>query len=335
MKLSNASAVSPESAGSVATSQAVSRTPSIAVLVPCYNEAPSIAKVVADFRAALPTADIYVYDNNSKDDTVRIATEAGAIVRTERRQGKGNVVRRMFADIEADIYVMVDGDDTYEAAAAPRLVAEMINNQLDMVTGARKTAWEHYRKGHRFGNVLLTTLVTMVFGRQTEDLLSGYRVFSRRFVKSFPLLTTGFEIETELTVHALDMRMPIGELETAYSDRAEGSFSKLSTFKDGFRILTLIGVLIKEERPLQFFGLVSAIMAVLAVALAVPIFFTYYQTGLVPRFPTAVLATGLIILSVLSGACGLILDTVTHGRREAKRLRYLEYPAPIFDPMRV
>ncbi|MBW8812401.1 MAG: glycosyltransferase [Caulobacterales bacterium] len=307
--------------------------PRIAVLVPCYNEAPSIAKVVADFRAALPQADIYVYDNNSSDDTVAIATAAGAIVRTERRQGKGNVVRRMFADIDADLYVMVDGDDTYEAAAAPRLVAELINNQLDMVTGARKTAWEHYRRGHRFGNVLLTTLVTMVFGRQTEDLLSGYRVFSRRFVKSFPLLTTGFEIETELTVHALDMRMPIGELETAYSDRAEGSFSKLSTFKDGFRILALIGVLIKEERPLAFFGLVSAVMALLAIALALPIIFTYYQTGLVPRFPTAILATGLMILSVLSGACGLILDTVTHGRREAKRLRYLEYPAPIFDPI--
>ncbi len=329
----NASVLSRDAAETPRPQSMTAHAPRIAVLVPCYNEAPSIAKVVADFRAALPQADIYVYDNNSSDDTVAIATAAGAIVRTERRQGKGNVVRRMFADIDADLYVMVDGDDTYEAAAAPRLVAELINNQLDMVTGARKTAWEHYRRGHRFGNVLLTTLVTMVFGRQTEDLLSGYRVFSRRFVKSFPLLTTGFEIETELTVHALDMRMPIGELETAYSDRAEGSFSKLSTFKDGFRILALIGVLIKEERPLAFFGLVSAVMALLAIALALPIIFTYYQTGLVPRFPTAILATGLMILSVLSGACGLILDTVTHGRREAKRLRYLEYPAPIFDPI--
>lgn len=309
--------------------------PRIAVLVPCYNEAPSIAKVVADFRAALPEADIYVYDNNSQDDTKVIAEAAGAIVRSERRQGKGNVVRRMFADIDADIYVMVDGDDTYEAGAARRLVTELLDNQFDMVTGARAAAWEHYRRGHRFGNVLLTTLVTMVFGRQTEDLLSGYRVFSRRFVKSFPLLTTGFEIETELTVHALDMRMPIGELTTAYSDRAEGSVSKLSTFRDGFRILALIGILIKEERPLAFFGLLASLVFAAAMILATPLIVTYSQTGLVPRFPTAILATGLVILSVLSGACGLILDTVTHGRREAKRLKYLDYPAPIFPGFQI
>lgn len=300
----------------------------IAVLIPCYNEESSIEKVVQDFKASLPEATIYVYDNNSSDKTIECALRAGAIVRKEPRQGKGNVVRRMFADIDAEIYVMVDGDDTYEAAAARKLVAELVENQLDMVTGARKAAWEHYRRGHRFGNVLLTSMVTMVFGRLTEDMLSGYRVFSRRFVKSFPLLTTGFEIETELTVHALDMRMPIGEIETAYSDRAPGSVSKLSTFRDGFRILALIGILIKEERPLAFFGGVGLFLLLVAIGLAIPIVYTYAHTGLVPRFPTAILATGLVILAVLSAVCGLILDTVTHGRREAKRMKYLEYSAP-------
>jgi hypothetical protein len=283
---------------------------------------------VTDFRRCLPEAKIYVYDNNSTDKTAEVAAAAGAIVRRETRQGKGNVVRRMFADIDAEVYVMVDGDDTYEAGAARRLIAELVENQLDMVTGARETAWAHYRRGHRFGNVLLTSLVTIVFGRMTEDMLSGYRIFSRRFVKSFPLLTTGFEIETELTVHALDMRMPIGEQKTAYSDRPEGSTSKLSTFRDGFRILGMIGVLIKEERPLAFFAAVGAAMVAAALALAVPIVITYYQTGLVPRLPTAVLATGLVILAVMSSACGLILDTVTHGRREAKRMKYLEYGPP-------
>jgi len=297
----------------------------IAVLVPCYNEETTIQKVVADFRKHLPRATIYVYDNNSKDRTAEVARKAGALVRREPRQGKGNVVRRMFADVDADVYVMVDGDDTYEAAAAPKLVDELLRNELDMVTGARETAWKEYRRGHRFGNVLLTSMVTMVFGRMTEDMLSGYRVFSRRFVKTFPLLTTGFEIETELTVHALDMRMPIGEIKTAYSDRPPGSTSKLSTFRDGFRILGMIGVLIKEERPMQFFSLVSFLLFLVAIILAIPIVITYRQTGLVPRFPTAILATGLVILSVLSFLCGLILDTVTHGRREAKRLKYLEY----------
>jgi len=300
----------------------------IAVLIPCYNEESSIEAVVQGFRASIPEALIYVYDNNSTDGTAERAARAGAIVRREPRQGKGNVVRRMFADIDAEVYVMVDGDGTYDASAARSLVAELVTNKLDMVTGARKTDWEQYRRGHRFGNVLLTGLVTMVFGRLTEDMLSGYRVFSRRFVKSFPLLTTGFEIETELTIHALDMRMPIGELETAYSDRAPGSVSKLSTFRDGFRILGLIGVLIKEERPLAFFGGVGLVLLFVALGLATPIVMTYRETGLVPRFPTAILATGLVILSVLSGVCGLILDTVTHGRREAKRMKYLEYPAP-------
>jgi glycosyltransferase involved in cell wall biosynthesis len=315
--------------------RAATRTPQIAVVIPCYNEEQSIGKVVRDFAGALPEAKIYVYDNNSSDRTAEIAQAAGAIVRRETRQGKGNVVRRMFADVEADVYVMVDGDDTYDAASARRLVAELVNNQLDMVTCARTTAWEQYRRGHRFGNVLLTALVTSVFGRDTEDLLSGYRAFSRRFVKSFPLLTTGFEIETELTVHALDMRVPVGEIPSPYTDRAPGSVSKLSTFRDGFRILGLIARLVKEERPFAFFGALGVVLFLAAVVLAAPIVQTYYATGLVPRFPTAILATGLVILAFLSGVCGLILDTVTHGRREAKRLKYLEFEAPIFDEFRV
>lgn len=305
--------------------------PRIAVLVPCYNEEASIEAVVRDFKAALPTATIYVYDNNSKDRTSEIAKAAGAVVRREPLQGKGNVVRRMFADIEADVYVMVDGDDTYHAPSAGKLVAKLLDEKLDMVNGARVTDWENYRAGHRLGNVMLTTLVTMVFGKRTDDLLSGYRVFSRRFVKSFPVLAGGFEIETELVVHALEMSMPLGEVETPYKDRAPGSVSKLSTFRDGFRILWMIGKLIKEERPMQSFGLVAVLLALISVIIAVPLFITYYETGLVPRFPTAVLATGLGLLSFLSLTCGLILDTVTRGRREMKRLRYLEIPAPDFD----
>lgn len=309
----------------------VQTAPRIAVLVPCYNEEASIAAVIRDFKAALPTATIYVYDNNSKDRTSEIARAAGAVVRREPLQGKGNVVRRMFADIEADVYVMVDGDDTYHAPSAPALVSKLLDEKLDMVNGARVTDWETYRAGHRFGNIMLTTLVTMVFGKRTDDLLSGYRVFSRRFVKSFPVLAGGFEIETELVVHALEMSMPLGEVETPYKDRAPGSVSKLSTFRDGFRILWMIGKLIKEERPMQSFGIVSLLLALISIITAVPLFITYYETGLVPRFPTAVLATGLGLLSFLSLTCGLILDTVTRGRREMKRLRYLEIPAPDFD----
>ncbi|MDG5495206.1 glycosyltransferase family 2 protein [Niveispirillum sp. BGYR6] len=309
----------------------VQTAPRIAVLVPCYNEEASIAAVIRDFKAALPTATIYVYDNNSKDRTSEIARAAGAVVRREPLQGKGNVVRRMFADIEADVYVMVDGDDTYHAPSAPALVSKLLDDKLDMVNGARVTDWETYRAGHRFGNIMLTTLVTMVFGKRTDDLLSGYRVFSRRFVKSFPVLAGGFEIETELVVHALEMSMPLGEVETPYKDRAPGSVSKLSTFRDGFRILWMIGKLIKEERPMQSFGIVSLLLALISIITAVPLFITYYETGLVPRFPTAVLATGLGLLSFLSLTCGLILDTVTRGRREMKRLRYLEIPAPDFD----
>jgi len=303
----------------------------VAVLVPCYNEEAAIGRVVADFRAALPDAVIYVYDNNSNDRTAAVAAEAGAIVRREPLQGKGNVVRRMFADIEADVYVMVDGDDTYHAASAPALVRKLCEDQLDMVNAARVTEIQAaYRPGHRFGNKLLTALVTFVFGKRTDDMLSGYRVFSRRFVKSFPTLVPGFEIETELTVHALEMRMPIAEVPTPYKDRPEGSVSKLSTFRDGFRILFMIGKLVKEERPLESFALTAGVLALVSVILAVPIVTTFLETGLVPRLPTAVLSTGLMILAFLALAAGLILETVTRGRREMKRLAYLSHPAP--DP---
>jgi glycosyltransferase involved in cell wall biosynthesis len=304
-------------------------SPRIAVLVPCYNEEAAIGKVVRDFRAALPDADIYVYDNNSRDRTAAVAAEAGAIVRREPLQGKGNVVRRMFADIDADAYVMVDGDDTYHAASAANLIAKLFAEQVDMVNAARKTEIEAaYRPGHRFGNWLLTWLVSTIFGHRTEDMLSGYRVFSRRFVKSFPALSAGFEIETELTVHALEVRMPLAEVPTPYKDRPEGSVSKLSTFRDGFRILWLIGKLVKEERPMQFFGIGAIVLALISVIVAWPVFVTYFETGLVPRLPTAVLATGLMLLAFLSLVCGLILDTVTRARREIKRIAYLAQPAP-------
>ena len=303
--------------------------PRIAVLLPCYNEAAAIAQTVTDFRTALPDATIYVYDNNSSDATREIATAAGAIVRVERMQGKGNVVRRMFADVEADIYVMADGDATYEAAAAPTLVKQLIDENLDMVVGARKSEVEAaYRRGHRLGNAMLTGMLARIFGRSFTDILSGYRIFSRRFVKSFPVLSSGFEIETEISVHALELRMPVAEQVTAYAARPEGSESKLNTWSDGFRILNTILTLFRYERPLQFFGFIAAIFALLAIILSIPLFITYLNTGLVPRFPTAILATGLMILSALNGMCGLILDTVVRGRLEVRRLAYLAYPAP-------
>ncbi len=303
--------------------------PTVAVLVPCYNEEAAIGRVVADFRAALPHALIYVYDNNSSDRTAEVAAAAGAIVRHESLQGKGNVVRRMFADVDADVYVMVDGDDTYHAASAPALIARLQAGQFDMVNAARVSDIAGaYRPGHRLGNKMLTALVALVFGKRTADMLSGYRVFSRRFVKSFPTLVTGFEIETELTVHALEMRMPITEVATPYKDRPAGSMSKLSTFKDGFRILFMIGKLVKEERPLESFALTASVLALVSIALAVPVVLTFLETGLVPRLPTAVLSTGLMILAFLALACGLILETVTRGRREMKRLAYLAHPAP-------
>jgi glycosyltransferase involved in cell wall biosynthesis len=301
----------------------------IAVILPCYNEEAAIAQTVADFRASLPQAKIYVYDNNSSDRTAEVAGAAGAIVRTERMQGKGHVVRRMFADVEADVYIMADGDATYEAAAAPRLVRRLVEEQLDMVVGARKTEVEAaYRSGHRLGNALLTGILARLFGRSFNDILSGYRVFSRRFVKSFPVLSQGFEIETEISVHALELKMPVAEEVTEYSARPEGSESKLSTYRDGFRILRTMATLFRMERPVLFFGLIAGFLALTAVILAIPLAITYVETGLVPRFPTAILATGLIILSALNLFSGLILDTVVRGRRELRRLAYLGFSAP-------
>lgn len=301
----------------------------IAVLLPCYNEEAAIAETVRGFRAALPGAAIYVYDNNSRDRTCAVAAAAGAIVRTERMQGKGNVVRRMFADIDADIYVLADGDATYDAAMAPRLVELLVNDQLDMVVGARKSEIEAaYRRGHRFGNAMLTGILARIFGRTFTDILSGYRIFSRRFVKSFPVLSTGFEIETEISVHALELRMPVGEVVTAYAARPEGSVSKLSTYRDGWRILMTIIRLFRLERPMLFFGTIGGILALASILLSVPLAITYAQTGLVPRLPTAVLATGLMILAFLSIFCGLILDTVVRGRLEIRRLAYLSFLPP-------
>lgn len=299
----------------------------VAVLIPCFNEEVAIGRVVEDMRRALPSATIYVYDNNSRDGTVKVAAAAGAVVRSEPRQGKGNVVRRMFADIDADAYVLVDGDATYDAASAPAMVALLLKERLDMVVGCRvHTAAEAYRPGHQFGNVMLTSVVAWLFGKSFTDILSGYRVFSRRFVKSFPALAKGFETETELTVHALELRMPIMEVETPYGARPEGSTSKLSTYGDGFRILRLILNLYKHERPLLYFGALAALLALAAVALGIPIILEYARTGLVPRFPTAILATGITILASLSFTAGIILETVTRGRQELKRLAYLQVP---------
>lgn len=301
----------------------------VAVLLPCYNEEAAIAQTVRDFRAALPDATIYVYDNNSQDRTTEVAAAAGAVVRSERMQGKGNVVRRMFADIDADVYVMADGDATYEAAAAPDLVRMLVSDNLDMVVGARKSELEAaYRRGHRLGNAMLTGMLTRLFGRSFTDILSGYRIFSRRFAKSFPVLSAGFEIETEISVHALSLKMPVAERVTAYAARPEGSESKLSTYRDGWRILNTILKLYRFEKPLAFFGTIGAIIALAAVVLAVPLVITYAQTGLVPRFPTAILVTGMMIVSTLSLLAGLILDTVVRGRLEVRRLAYLRFPAP-------
>ncbi|MEE8248821.1 MAG: glycosyltransferase family 2 protein [Gammaproteobacteria bacterium] len=296
----------------------------IAVIVPCRNEAASISKVVDDFRSALPGATIYVYDNNSDDETAKLARDAGAVVRSELLAGKGNVVRRMFADVEADIYVLVDGDDTYDAASAGILIERLEAECLDMVNAVRVASGAAaYRPGHRFGNFMLTGIVALIFGNRFTDLLSGYRIFSRRFVKSFPALTSGFEIETELTVHALELRMPIAEIETPYRERPSGSVSNLRTIQDGWRILRTILLLTKEERPLHFFGLFFAILAALSVILSWPVFITFLETGLVPRFPTAILSTGLMLLAFLSLGCGIVLDTVTRGRQEMKRMHYL------------
>lgn len=302
--------------------------PRIAVLVPCHNEAATIGRVVADFAAQLPAASIHVFDNNSSDATIERARAAGAQVRQVALQGKGNVVRRLFADVEADVYVLVDGDATYDAAMAPALIARLLHDGLDMVVGARRSdEAAAYRAGHRFGNVLLTRCVGFLFGRSFDDMLSGYRVFSRRYVKSFPAHAAGFETETELAVHALQLRMPVAEVDTAYGARPQGSQSKLRTWHDGTRILLTILRLFKAERPLLFFSLGFGACVLLALGLAVPLVLTYLHTGLVPRFPTAILCSALVLLGVLLLACGLILDTVTRGRVEAKRLAYLAIPA--------
>jgi glycosyltransferase involved in cell wall biosynthesis len=304
-------------------------SPRIAVLIPCYNEEVAIKDTVKGFREALPDAEIYVYDNNSKDQTSARAREAGAIVRMENLQGKGNVVRRMFSDIEADVYIMTDGDATYDPVSAPAMVDLLLRDNLDMVVGRRihKEA-SAYRAGHVLGNRMLTGFLAQLFGQRFSDILSGYRTFSRRFVKSFPALSSGFETETELTVHALTLNLPIAEVETNYFARPEGSVSKLSTYRDGIRILRVMLALFKNERPLVFFSIWGVLLALLSIGLSIPLAITYAETGLVPRFPTAILSASIMLLAFLSAVCGLILDTVTRGRREIKRLAYLQISAP-------
>src|ERR1700759_2834203 len=296
----------------------------IAVLVPCFNEEAAVASVVSAFRKALPSAQVYVYDNNSKDRTAEVARAAGAEVRNERRQGKVRVVRRMFADIEADVYVLVDGDATYDAPSAPGMIERLVNDHLDMVVGCCVQQEQGaYRPGHRTGNWLLTSFLSSVFGQAFTDILSGYRVFSRRFVKSFPVLSDGFEIETELTVHALELAMPVAEVETPYYARPEGSVSKLNTWRDGLRILGTILKLYRSEKPLRFFTAIGVFLMLVSIGLAIPVLITYLEQGIVPRLPTAWLSTGLRIVAGLSGPSGLGLDPVTRGRREMKLLAYL------------
>jgi glycosyltransferase involved in cell wall biosynthesis len=303
--------------------------PRVAVLIPCHNEEVAIGRVVAAFRAALPEATIYAYDNNSTDDTVAVARAAGALIGRESLQGKGHVVRRMFADVDADIYLLVDGDETYDPAVAPAMIGMLREQRLDMVTAARVSREQAaYRRGHRTGNTLLTWLVSTLFGAPVSDMLSGYRAFSRRFVKSFPALSAGFETETELTVHALQLGLPTGEIRAAYRERPEGSVSKLRTYSDGFRILQLIVMLVKDERPLPFFSVCGGALLGLGLGLGIPVVLEFLRIGLVPRLPTAIVSAALVALSFLSFACGLILDSVGRGRRETKRLAYLAIPGP-------
>jgi hypothetical protein len=301
----------------------------IAVVIPCLNEEATVSRVVGDFQAALPDARIYVFDNGSTDATTALARAAGATVRSEPKAGKGNVVRRMFADVEADVYVLVDGDATYDATAAPAMIALLLQHGLDMVVGARQDDHEAaYRSGHRFGNALLTGFLDKVFGGGFKDLLSGYRVLSRRFVKTFPCLASGFEIETEMAVHAITVGLPFAEAPTAYAPRPHGSSSKLNTLRDGVRILNTMITLLRQEKPMPFFGAIGALLAVLSLALAWPLGVTYLETGLVPRFPTAILCTGLMILALLNLSCGVILDATTRARLEMRRLAYLNWRAP-------
>lgn len=303
--------------------------PRIAVLVPCYNEEQAIAQVVGDFLQHLPEATVFVYDNNSKDRTIEVAQAAGAVVRSVSRQGKGHVVRRMFRDVDADVYVLVDGDATYHAPSAPMMISKLLDEQLDMVVGARvEETRAAYRRGHRFGNRILTGFVRWMFGAAFTDILSGYRVFSRRFVKTFPVLSGGFEIETELTVHALELELPVAEIVAPYYARPEGSASKLNTWRDGLRILGMIVKLYRSERPLRFFTALGAVIAAVAIILAMPVVITYLEEGIVPRLPTAILAMGMMIVASAAVGCGLILDTVTRGRREMKLLAYLTQDAP-------
>lgn len=296
----------------------------VVVLLPCYNEGLSIRKVIEDFRRQLPDATIYVYDNRSSDNTQDEARAAGAVVRTEQWPGKGNVVRRMFSDIEADVYIMADGDGTYDASVAPRMIQRLIDDHLDMVVGTRRSVFENaHRKGHGFGNRLFNGMYRSLFGPLFNDIFSGYRVFSRRFVKSFPAISSGFEIETEMSVHASQLRMPIAEMETDYGARQEGSVSKLRTVRDALRILFTFLILFKEIRPARFYGRLAMVLSLAAVVLAVPLFVTYLEIGLVPRFPTAILATGLVLLAGIFTVCGLILDSVARGRLEQKRMWYV------------
>lgn len=301
--------------------------PNIAIIIPCYNEEVTIAKVIGDIHTALPDATIYVYDNNSKDHTAEIAKAAGAIVRREAQQGKGHVVRRMFRDIDADFYLMVDGDDTYDAAVAPQMLALAISGPFDLVNCIREeTEDAAYRNGHRWGNAMLTGVVQRIFGDRVQDMLSGYKIFSRRFVKSFPALSHGFDIETELTVHALELAMPVAHVQGSYHGRPQGSESKLRTYRDGWRILMMILKLVRHERPLFFFGIISSLLALTSILISIPIVFTYLETGLVPRLPTAVLSTGIMLLAALGLFAGVILDTVSRGRREVRLLAYLQHP---------
>jgi glycosyltransferase involved in cell wall biosynthesis len=319
----------PESGAGAEHMQRPSVPRRLAVLIPCFNEETAIARVIGDFRAVLPEAAIYVYDNNSSDRTVEFAQSAGALVRSERHQGKGNVVRRMFADVDADIYVLVDGDSTYDAPSARVMISRLVDERLDMVVGARvEKEKAAYRRGHRAGNRLLTAFFASVFKASFTDVLSGYRVFSRRFVKSFPVLSRGFEIETELAVHALELELPVAEVLTPYYARPQGSLSKLSTWHDGLRIMSMILDLYRSERPLAFFSGLGVALALASIGLAVPIFATYLHQGIVPRVPTAILATGLMLLAFLFVVAGLVLDTVTRGRREAKLIAYMAQRAP-------
>ncbi|WP_158783504.1 glycosyltransferase family 2 protein [Pantoea sp. BAV 3049] len=301
------------------------RSRKIALVVPCYNEEMSIATVISQFRESIPEADIYVFDNNSKDKTALIAKEHNVHVHTVSLKGKGNVVRRMFSDVEADVYIMVDGDATYDASAAKKMVDKLIDDKLDMVVGCRQENGDEgtYRQGHRFGNKMLTGTVTTIFKGEFSDMLSGYRVFSRRYVKSFPCLSRGFEIETELTIHALELRMRYGEVQTSYGERPEGSTSKLSTYKDGIKILKTIIKLYMSERPFYFFLILSILFVFLSIILGFPILAEFEETGLVPRFPTAILASAIMTIGIISFVCGIILESVTMGRREMKALFYL------------